>query len=125
MRKYIVVDISEAYIIVDRLEVNQDINSIDSEAIMSGLFSIINIKTEINNHIDALNELLLDQFYSRPVDPPHTNEIMKQVSSELFQALYICYNSMCTHGLYLDNRLHYDYYKRHTSRKAAFKRSTR
>ena len=121
MTKYIVVDLSDAFAIVDRLENNPDINTIDTEALMSCLFAIIHRKTEINNHIEALNELLLDQFYNSPVDQPYTIDIMQQVSSELFQALDCCYNSMCIHGLYLDNLLHYDYYKRHTTRKAAFK----
>ena len=123
MKLFLIMDLKEVYLIIDRIANNSEINTIDTEALVSGLFAIITSKIETNKHMALLQELILDQFYSSPCNHKDTNEIMKAISSDLFQALGHCYNAMVKHGLYIDNQLHYDYYQRLSTWKAAFKQS--
>ena len=116
----IILDLYEVYQILDRIEKQTEIATIDSEALMQGIFNIIKVKNNISSHIALLNELIADHFYNAPIDDEYSRTIVTSIASDLFNALITCYNSMCNHGLYLDNQLHYEYKKRLSARKAAF-----
>jgi hypothetical protein len=116
--RYVVLDVREAFRILDDLAKNQDLPIIDIDATLSALVDVL-YKPTINRSVSDTIRFVINEVVGVANDDMSTQTLLTIPLSRVVHALL---QEFTFHRLYIENRLLYDYDRRFTTTAALLRR---
>ena len=123
--KYILIDLRNVYDVLDELHSDEELPMMDMEAVMSIVVDLLFKPSNGGRILTDTVKFIVTEFIGKAfTDSLDVEEVLGyyRIRDTLMRAILMCYREFEQHGLYLENRLLYDYGERRTDRIALLRR---